>query len=36
MPTIEKIFPEYIRQDGDTQPRLKIDQAVCDDYCERM
>ena len=36
MPTIEKIFPEYIRLDGDTQPRAKIDQAVCDDYGERM
>jgi len=36
VPTIEKIFPEYIRLDGDTQPRAKIDQAVCDDYGERM
>lgn len=36
MPTIENIFPEYIRLDGDTQPREKIDQAVCDEYGERM
>jgi hypothetical protein len=33
---IEKIFPEYIRLDGGTQPRAKIDQAVCDEYGERM
>src|SRR3990172_2809657 len=36
MPTIEKLFPEDIRLDGGTQPRAKIDQAVCDDYGERM
>jgi hypothetical protein len=36
MPTTEQIFPEYIRLDGGTQPREKIDQAVCDDYGERM
>ena len=36
MPTTEMIFPEYIRLDGGTQPRAKIDQAVCDDYGERM
>lgn len=36
MPTIESIFPENIRLDGDTQPRVKIDQAVCDKYGERM
>jgi len=34
--TIEKIYPEYIRTDGGTQPRTKIDRAVCDDYGERM
>ena len=36
MPTIEKHLPEYIRLDGGTQPRAKIDQAVCDEYAERM
>ena len=36
MATIEKLYPEYIRRDGDTQPRAKIDQAVCKDYHERM
>ena len=36
MPTTEMIFPECIRLDGGTQPRAKIDQAVCDDYGERM
>jgi hypothetical protein len=36
MPTIEKIFPENIRLDGGTQPRAKIDQAICDEYEERM
>ena len=36
MPTTEQIYPEYIRLDGGTQPRAKIDQAVCDDYGERM
>ncbi len=36
VPTIENIFPEYIRLDGGTQPRAKIDQEVCDDYGERM
>lgn len=36
MTTIKEIFPEYIRLDGDTQPRAKIDQAVCDEYGERM
>jgi hypothetical protein len=36
MPTIENIFPEMIRLDGDTQPREKIDQTVCDEYGERM
>jgi hypothetical protein len=33
---IEKIFPEYIRLDGGTQPRAAINQAVCDEYAERM
>jgi hypothetical protein len=36
MATIEKVFPENICLDGGTQPRAKIDQAVCDDYGERM
>lgn len=36
MPTIENIFPEYIRLDGDTQPRERIDRAVCDEYGELM
>ncbi len=36
MATIQKIYPEYIRRDGDTQPRSKIDQAVCNDYHDRM
>ena len=36
MPTIGNIFPEYIRLDGGTQLRAKIDQAVCDEYGERM
>ena len=36
MPTIEKIFPENIRLDGGTQPRMKIDPAVRDEYGERM
>ena len=36
MPTTEQIYPEYIRLDGGTQPRAKIDQAVCNDYGERM
>lgn len=35
-PTIEKIFPEYIRLDGETQPRAEISQTVCDEYGERM
>lgn len=35
-PTIEQIFPEYIRLDGDTQPRTKIEQSVCDEYGEQM
>jgi hypothetical protein len=36
MAMIENIYPEYIRLDGGTQPRAKIDRAVCDDYGERM
>jgi len=36
MPTIEKIFPEYIHLDGGTQPRARISQEVCDDYAEQM
>jgi hypothetical protein len=36
MPKIEKLFPENIRLDGGTQPRVKIDQAVCKDYGEQM
>jgi hypothetical protein len=32
----ERIYPENIRLDGGTQPRAKIDQAVCDEYGERM
>lgn len=36
MSTIENIFPEYIRLDGGTQPRAKIDQQICDEYGERM
>jgi hypothetical protein len=36
MPTIERIFPEYIRLDGGTQPRAKINQKICDEYGERM
>ena len=36
MPTIENIFPEDIRLDGDTQPRVKIDKAVCSEYGEQM
>jgi hypothetical protein len=36
MPTIEKIFPEYIRLDGGTQPRAKINQQICNEYGERM
>jgi hypothetical protein len=36
MPTLEKIFPENIRLDGETQPRVEIGQAVCDKYGERM
>lgn len=36
MARIEHIYPEYIHRDGDTQPRAKIDQAVCDEYGERM
>jgi hypothetical protein len=35
-PVIEQIFPEYIRLDGDTQPRAEIDKAVCAEYGERM
>ena len=33
---IEKLFPEYIRLDGDTQPRAEISQTVCAEYGERM
>ena len=36
MPTTENIFPENIRLDGSTQPRAKIEQAVCDDYGKQM
>ena len=36
MPTIEEIFPEYIHTDGDTQPRERIDEAVCKEYAERI
>jgi hypothetical protein len=36
MSTIEKIFPENIRLDGGTQPRARIDQAVCDEYGKQM
>ncbi len=36
MPTVEKIFPENIRLDGNTQPRAKIDQCLCDEYGEQM
>ena len=34
--TIEQIFPEYIRLDGDTQPRAEINKAICDEYGEQM
>lgn len=34
--TIEMIYPEYIRLDGGTQPRAKIDEAVWREYGERM
>jgi len=36
MPTLKKIFPEYIRLDGGTQPRVKIDTAVRDEYGDLM
>ena len=36
MATIEKIYPEYIRRDGDTQPRVSIDRATCNEYHDRM
>jgi len=36
MPTIEKIFPEYIRLDGGTQPRARINQEVCNEYQAQM
>lgn len=36
MPTIEKIYPEYIHLDGGTQPRSRIDPEVCNDYAEGM
>ena len=34
--TIKKILPEYLRLDGGSQPRAVIDQAVCNEYAERM
>lgn len=36
MPTLTKIDPTQIRTDGGTQPRAKIDRAVCCEYAERM
>ncbi len=36
MPTLQKIYPEYIRRDGDTQPRASIDRATCNEYHGRM
>ncbi len=34
--TLQKLYPEYIRRDGETQPRAKIDEATCNEYYERM
>jgi hypothetical protein len=36
MPTIEQIYPENIRLDGDTQPRVSFNQSICDEYGEQM
>ncbi len=36
MPTLENIFPENIRLDGDTQPRAQINQATCKEYGMQM
>jgi hypothetical protein len=36
MPKIEKLFPENIRLDGGTQPRVRINKAVCKNYGEQM
>jgi len=36
MPIVEKIYPEYIRLDGGTQPRVQVSQEVCDEYAEQM
>jgi len=33
---ITKLLPKNIRLDGGTQPRAQINQAVCDEYTERM
>jgi hypothetical protein len=36
MSTIEKILPELIRIDGDTQPRAKLSREIYEEYAEQM